>query len=34
MMSSGEVEADETLIGGKARNMHVSKRERLSYVCA
>ena len=25
---SGEVEADETFIGGKARNMHVSKRER------
>src|ERR1035438_1193198 len=24
----GEVEADETFIGGKARNMHVSKRER------
>jgi transposase-like protein len=25
---NGEVEADETFIGGKARNMHVSKRER------
>jgi len=25
---SGEVEGDETFIGGKARNMHVSKRER------
>jgi transposase-like protein len=25
---SGEVEADETFIGGKARNMHVAKRER------
>ncbi len=25
---SGEVEAHETFIGGKARNMHVSKRER------
>ena len=25
---SGEVEADETFIGGKARNMHVSKRRR------
>jgi len=25
---SGEVEADETFIGGKARNMHVSKRQR------
>jgi transposase-like protein len=24
----GEVEADETFIGGKARNMHLSKRER------
>src|ERR1019366_1100265 len=24
----GEVEADETFIGGKARNMHVSKRQR------
>jgi transposase-like protein len=24
----GEVEADETFIGGKARNMHVSKRKR------
>ena len=24
----GEVEADETFIGGKARNMHVAKRER------
>ena len=23
-----EVEADETFIGGKARNMHASKRER------
>ena len=26
----GEVEADETYIGGKARNMHASKRERLN----
>ena len=26
--NGGEVEADETFIGGKARNMHVSKRER------
>src|ERR1700677_1432530 len=25
---SGEVEADETFIGGKARNMHISKRQR------
>src|SRR6202521_4976216 len=25
---SGHVEADETFIGGKARNMHVAKRER------
>lgn len=25
---AGEVEADETFIGGKARNMHASKRER------
>ncbi len=25
---SGEVEADETFIGGKARNMHISKRRR------
>jgi transposase-like protein len=25
---SGEVEADETFIGGKARNMHLAKRER------
>jgi transposase-like protein len=25
---SGHVEADETFIGGKARNMHVSKRQR------
>jgi transposase-like protein len=25
---AGEVEADETFIGGKARNMHVDKRER------
>src|SRR5665213_949697 len=24
----GEVEADETFIGGKARNMHVAKRQR------
>jgi hypothetical protein len=24
----GEVEADETFIGGNARNMHASKRER------
>jgi transposase-like protein len=28
LMLSGEVEADETFIGGKARNMHLSKRER------
>jgi len=28
VMLSGEVEADETFIGGKARNMHVSKRVR------
>jgi transposase-like protein len=27
-MLSGEVEVDETFIGGKARNMHVSKRAR------
>ncbi len=27
-MLSGEVEVDETFIGGKARNMHVSKRNR------
>ncbi len=27
-MLSGECEADETFIGGKARNMHVTKRER------
>lgn len=27
-MLSGEVEADETFIGGKARNMHISKRQR------
>jgi transposase-like protein len=27
-MLTGEVEADETFIGGKARNMHVLKRER------
>ncbi len=27
-MLTGEVEADETFIGGKARNMHVGKRER------
>ena len=27
---SGEVEVDETFIGGKARNMHRSKRERMS----
>lgn len=26
--NGGEVEADETFIGGKARNMHISKRER------
>ena len=25
---SGEIEVDETFIGGKARNMHISKRER------
>jgi transposase-like protein len=25
---SGEIEADETFIGGKARNMHISKRKR------
>jgi transposase-like protein len=28
MKLSGEVEADETFIGGKARNMHVAKRQR------
>src|SRR5271170_5527982 len=28
MALSGEVEADETFIGGKARNMHLSKRQR------
>ena len=27
-MLSGECEADETFIGGKARNMHIAKRER------
>jgi transposase-like protein len=27
---SGEIEADETFIGGKARNMHVSERKRRS----
>jgi transposase-like protein len=27
-MLSGEVEADETFIGGKARNMHLAKRQR------
>ena len=27
-MLSGEVEADETFLGGKARNMHVGKRRR------
>lgn len=27
-MLTGEVEADETFIGGKARNMHISKRQR------
>jgi hypothetical protein len=26
--ATGHVEADETFIGGKARNMHVSKRAR------
>jgi transposase-like protein len=26
---SGQIEADETFIGGKARNMHASKRERV-----
>src|SRR6185437_8959971 len=26
---SGEVEVDETFIGGKAKNMHASKRERI-----
>ena len=25
---SGEVEADETFIGGKARNMHIAERKR------
>ena len=25
---TGEVEADETFIGGKARNMHIGKRQR------
>ncbi len=28
VLLSGEVEADETFIGGKARNMHVSKKAR------
>jgi transposase-like protein len=28
-MMTGEVEADETFIGGKARNMHKSRRERV-----
>ena len=28
-LMSGEVEADETFIGGKARNMHKSRRERM-----
>jgi len=28
MKFSGEIEADESFIGGKARNMHVSKRQR------
>ena len=28
----GEIEVDETYIGGKARNMHKSKRQRLSGV--
>src|SRR3569623_437782 len=27
-MLSGHVEADDTFIGGKARNMHTAKRER------
>src|SRR4029450_2501704 len=26
---NGEIEADETFIGGKARNMHAAKRKRL-----
>jgi hypothetical protein len=26
---NGQIEADETFIGGKARNMHASKRKRL-----
>ena len=26
--ASGHVEADETFIGGKARNMHVAERKR------
>src|SRR5213079_2323903 len=26
--NGGEIEADETFIGGKARNMHLSKRQR------
>ncbi len=26
---SGQIEADETFIGGKARNMHADKRQRL-----
>jgi hypothetical protein len=29
MGSSGHVEADETYIGGKARNMHIKKRKRM-----
>jgi transposase-like protein len=28
-LMSGEIEADETFIGGKARNMHKSRRERM-----
>ena len=28
VMLSGEVEADETFIGGKARNMHLSVKAR------
>ncbi len=32
----GHIEADETFIGGKVRNMHASKRRRLgkSYCCS
>ena len=29
MVPGGEIEADETFIGGKARNMHLSKRRKV-----